>query len=259
MTLLGLIKRAMRLLKVLNVGDEPTADEAADGMEAANAMTDAWATRRLLMYSTARNVYPLAVAKQVYQLGPNAVSPDWPGPRPVAVDYAGLLLANGDPAQVEELPLHILRTEAEFARIRMKALASTYPTSLYCDRWYNNPNPLTSGVSNVGSANVFVWPVPTQVNSVALYTPLAISQFTALTQLIALPPGYARALPYNLAVEFADEFEVTPSANVLRIAAESLDDLARANWRPRKLRANASLGGSIRGGGAFDVYTGDDR
>lgn len=258
MTLLDLIKRSMRLLNVLNVGDPPTADEAADGMTAMNSMIDAWGTRRLLIYSTARNIYPLTAGKQVYQLGPNTTAPDWQGPRPVAVDYAGLLLANADPTQAQEMPLHILTTEAEYARIRMKALTSTYPEALYCDRWYNNADPLTSSVANVGSANIYLWPAPTQANSVALYTPAAISQFTALTQLIALPPGYARALPYNLAVEFAPEFEVTPSDTVLRIASESLADLARMNWRARKLRADSSLDKSARGG-VFDIYLGEDR
>lgn len=229
MTVLDLITRAMRLLGALNIGDAPTAAESQDALLALNAMVDAWATEKLMLYTRARNLYSLVAGQQVYQIGP--AGPDWIAPRPMYIDAAGLVLLNSDPTQVVERPLRIL-SELEYAAIRVKGLTSTLPTKLYYDRYFNNPDSTTAPV---GSANVYLWPCPTIVNEVALYTPQAIAQFTGLTQTIALPPGYARALPYNLAVELAPEFDRAPSEALVAVAVESKASLKRANVHPERV------------------------
>lgn len=252
MTVLDLISRSLRLLKAINIGDTPTAAETSDALLALNAMVDAWATERLMIFTTARNVYPLAINQGVYQLGPQG--PDWIGPRPVWIDAAGLLLANTDPTQIYERPLKKL-TNIEWAAIRMKGLTSTLPTALYYDQYFNNAD---SSTSPVGSGNVALWPVPTQLNSVVLYTPQAVSQFSSLTQPIALPPGYARALPYNLAVELAPEFGAEPSDVVVEIAMESKANIKVSNVVSGmgRLRVDAAL---RTDGGAFDWTIGETR
>jgi hypothetical protein len=248
MTVLDLITRSMRLLGCINIGENPTAPEAQDALLALNAMVDAWATERLMCFTSARNIYNLAQNQQVYQIGP--LGPDWIAPRPEYLDGAGLLLANSDPTQVIEIPLEVLRTDKEWARIHAKGIPSTIPTKLYYDRGYS------TGVGNLGSGNVALWPIPTVVNQVALYTPTIVSQFTGLTQTISLPPGYARTLPYNLAIEMAPEFDKEPSDVVVAIALASKDSLKRANLQLDKLRTDLPRG---ERGGTWDYQLGETR
>ncbi len=248
MTVLDLITRAMRLLGAINIGDVPTAPEQQDALLALNAMVDAWATERLMMFTSGRNIYNLAQGQQVYQIGP--LGPDWIAPRPEYVDAAGLLLVNSDPTQVIEVPLEVLRTDKEWARIRAKGIPSQLPTKLYYDRGFS------TGVGNLGSGNVAFWPVPTFANQIALYTPTIVSQFTGLTQTISLPPGYARCLPYCLAIEMAPEFDREPSEVVVAVAMSSKDSLKRANLQLDTLRTDLPRG---EGGGHWDYMIGEER
>lgn len=253
MTVNDLINRSLRLLGAINIGDPPTAPEAQDALLALNGMVDAWANERLMIYTTARNLYNLAPDQQVYQIGPSG--PDWIGPRPTRIDAAGLLLGNSDPTQVYERPLAVIRTDKDWAAFRIKGLQSTLPLGLYYDRWYSNPD---SATSPVGSGNIAVWPVPTAVNQVALYTPVAVSQFTALTQTIALPPGYQRALTYNLAIELAPEFDREPSDVVVAIAEQSKAGIKRVNAPSAigRMRTDPVLRGK---GGYWDYTIGETR
>jgi hypothetical protein len=248
MTVLDLIKRSLRLLGALNIGDNPTAEEAQDALLALNAMTDAWATERLMMFTTGRNIYNLAPGQQVYQIGP--LGPDWIAPRPAYLDGAGLLITNTDPTQVLEQPLDVLRTDLQWARIRAKGITSTLPTTIYYDHGFS------SGILNLGSGNVAFWPIPTFANQVALYTPTIIAQFTGLTQTISMPPGYNRALPYNLAIELAPEFDREPSEAVVAVALEAKASLKRANLQLNTLRTDLPRG---ERGGHWDYQLGIER
>ncbi|HZQ53324.1 MAG TPA: hypothetical protein VFB14_14065 [Bryobacteraceae bacterium] len=253
MTVQDLITRAMRLLGAVNIGDGPTAAEEQDGLTALNAMVDAWANERLMIYTTARNQYPLVAGQAVYQIGPSG--PDWTAPRPQSIDAAGLLMGSSDPTQIYERPLEVIKTDKEWARVRLKNLGSPLPLAIYYDRWFSNPN---SATNPVGSGNVAVWPVPQVVNQIVLYTPVAVSRFTAQTQTLSLPPGYERALTYNLALEMAPEFDREPSDVVVAIAEQSKAGIKRVNAISAigKLRVDPALAGRR---GIFDWTIGEER
>jgi hypothetical protein len=244
MTVLDLIKRSMRLLGALNVGDPPTNEEAQDGLTALNALVEGFATERLLMFTSTRQLFNLTSGKQVYAIGPGAVSPDWTAARPEYIDAAGLILFNSDPSQVIERPITVLRTDREWAAIRAKSLSSDLPTKLFYDHGY----------SASGAGLVALWPNPSAANQIALYTPTAVSQFTALTQTISLPPGYARMLPYNLAVEWAPEFDKEPSQVIVAVAMESKANVKRANVAITPLRMDLPRGDR---GGSWDYQLGE--
>lgn len=253
MTVLDLISRALRQLGAYNIGDSIDAPTEQAGLMALNTLVDAWATERLLIYTTARNQFSLVAGQAVYQMGPNG--PDWTAPRPLWIDAAGLLFGDSDPTQIYERPLHIVKTDKEWARTRLKNLTSPLPLAIYYDRWFSNPD---SNTNPVGSGNIAVWPVPTVANQIALYTPVAISQFANLAQPVNLPPAYARALAANLAIELAPEFDREPSQALVAIAMESKEQIRRVNAPATigQLRVDRSLAGRR---GIFDWTIGAER
>ena len=244
-TVLNLIKRSMRLLGVLEVGSNPTADEEQDGLEALNAMVDAWALLRLMIYASVRQVFALNANQASYEIGPHAV--DWVAQRPVFLDGAGFLY--GVSGQQYERPVQIY-TPDEWQNQRAKSLSTSVTTSLIYDYGFSNQN--SSASADVGSGNVFVWPLPSVSGLIALYLPQAVSEFTSVNQTIALPPGYRRALAYNLAIESASEYDAEPSDVVVAIAATTLESIQRANVKLNALRCDAAVARHTRGGG-YDI------
>ena len=66
-----------------------------------------------------------------------------------------------------------------------------------------------------------VYPVPSQVFTLVLLPWQAHSPYAGWDAVLEWPQGYARAMQYNLALELAPQYEVEPSALVLRTAEES--------------------------------------
>lgn len=219
----------MRLIGVTDHGRTQGALQLADGLTSLNLMLDTWNAEKLALYATVRNVFSLTAGKQTYTLSPSG---DFNlTPRPHEIEYAGILTLTGAPQPVE-LPIAIW-TEQDWAACSIKSVASSLPTAIYCD-W------------NWPAATVNLWPIPTANVQLALYTPQLLSQFANLSLTIDLPPGYADALRYNLAVRLAPEYAKTPSPLVLELAASLKGAIKTANAEPIALGTDAGLLGNGR-------------
>jgi len=262
-TLLALIKRAMRLIGVVNIGTPYLPpDEAQTGLEAMNGMVDAWQIERLMIYTVSRSLFPLNVGQPSYEIGPNADPVlGWVAQRPIYIEGAGVIYAGAAGAYADEIPVRVL-TLKEWRNEVVKGLTTggNIVTKIYFDNGFTNPNGTVTGAggaSDVGSGVVYVWPITAQAGQMALYLPQAVSEFTSINQTVALPPGYRRALAYNLAVEIAPEFDTEPSDVVVGIAQESKANLKRANVHLDKLSCDPAMTGGRRGGAnGFNIYDG---
>lgn len=241
-TVQDLIQSSLRLLNATGHGRTPSSPVLTDALAALNQLVDQWGTERLTMYTTSRTVFNVVAGQQVYLLGPSGA--DWTAPRPPYIDQAGLLLSG---TTATEIPLTILRTQADWAAIRVKGVTSSIPTKLYYEDDYPN-------------GQIAFWPSPSASSQVALYTPVAIAQFTSLAQTISLPPGYEKALRYALAVELAPEFvEGALNPLVLAQAEEAKLGLQRMNLTVNRVRVDAALT-SVGGRRArFDIVIGESR
>lgn len=186
MTVQDLAATALRLAGVLGGARRlPSASDLAEALDCLNSLLDAWNTERLLVYSVARRVFPLTPGKNPYTIG---ASGDFDTPRPVKIERAGLVMADTVPAL--EIPFGEILDHDEWARLPVKDLAGTLPARLYYDTAY----PL---------GRVYLHPVPTVANSLALYLWQTFSQAASLADPVDFPPGYRAALEYNLALELA--------------------------------------------------------
>lgn len=224
MTALQIIQAALRLIGVLASGEPLGASEATDGLVSFNNMLDSWSNEKLIAFPVLRESFPLSSAGllQTYTWGTTGILAS---ARPMNVKKAIIQLSGTTPAI--ELPLDILNVD-EYAAVVLKTLTSNFPLYCYIDDAYPNKN-------------VSVWPVPTDsTNSLVFYStkPLASA---ALNTPLSVPPGYLRAMQFNLAVDLAPEYGKQVPAGVTAIAVTSKADIKRTNTKPVYLGVDSAL------------------
>lgn len=226
-TPLGVIKAALRLINVLEAGEDPEPDDAQDALDTLNSMVDSWNAERLMVYTLPRLVFNLQATKQTYTLGING---DFNTPRPARIELISVITNLNNPDGPLELPIEKV-TEYGWAAIPVKSITSTLPQKV----WDDNGNPLR---------NLSYWPIP-QINlQTAIYPWTAISQFSELGAQFNFPPGYYRALRYNLALELAPEYGKEPSPSVSGIAVASRAIIKSNNMETLEMACDPAVVGT---------------
>lgn len=198
-----LIASSLRLINVLASGETPSGAESTDALMILNQMLDTWNADRLMIYTIKIDEFPLTVGKQTYTMG---ASGDFNTSRPARIERMGIVSLN-NPVQPLELPLEML-TDTGWAAIPVKIIQSSLPQKVYDDGAF----PLR---------NLNFWCIPSVAVNVRIYSWSALSQFADLITDYTFPPGYLRALRYNLAMDLAPEFGVTAPASVAETARQA--------------------------------------
>jgi hypothetical protein len=142
-----------------------------------------------------------------------------------------------------EIPLSIYNIQ-EYADIVQKQTQSTQPEALYFQRGA----PLST---------IYLYTVPSAANKLVLYSKKALSNFTSVNDSISLPPGYQRALRYNLALELAVEYGKQPSEYVFQTSQELKAQLMRVNDAGNPVTMKSDILGLAQDSTKpFNVYTG---
>lgn len=223
MTAGSLIASALRLVGVLAAGEDPAAEDSNDALVTLNDLIDSWSNENLLIPNKVSETFALTANQQTYTMGSGG---DFDTTRPVSIENALLQVTNVSP--VLELPMAILNQD-QFANISLKTLTSNYPSSIYNDQAY----PLN---------NIKFWPVPESSGyNVVLYSWKPLSQVATLATSFSLPPGYTRALRFNLAVDLSGEYGKTLPDTVTAIAIQAKAAIKRTNVRPYYLRVDSAI------------------
>lgn len=231
MTTAGDIIRAA-LGKILVLGTQDTLADAdmQTGLDALNMMLDSWQNQSLAVYAVQQYAANALVAGTAsYTVGSGGT---FNVARPVrilkaftryqGVDYAMTCV---DRYQYDDIPVKTVQG---------------IPQILFYDRLY----PL---------GTVYVYPVP-YPSGMTLYFDgyLPIESFTDTADAFSLPPGYVRALVYNLALELAPDYNKDAGPDVRKIAAESLGTLKRNNQQDVLMKYDVAL---LAPTGAYNVYS----
>jgi hypothetical protein len=210
-----LLSSSFRLIGVLASGETMPADEAADGLVVLNQMLDSWNTERLMIFTQLISEFPLVPGQQVYTLGAGG---NFNIPRPSRIERMSIVnLAN--PAQPLELPMEMLSDE-DWQTVPVKVITSTLPLYVYDDGAF----PLR---------NLSFYPVPQSTVNTRIYSWSSLLQFPDLTTDVTFPPGYLKAIRYNLAVdliaEYPGEYSQLTVSSVTTQARETKAKLKRLN------------------------------
>ena len=235
-TVKDLISKSLRTINALGVGDVLDSDTAQWCLDALNDMVDAWNVERLMIYTISSSTWNLVPGKQTYQMGPTAVAPDFPAPRPVNIEAAGILI-NG-----MEFPLDLLGDD-EWEATGLKSIVSSIPTALYNQGSY--PNTALS-----------LWPVPGAAYKLVIYSWQNIPSFTDVNDTVSFPPGYSEALRYNLAVRLAIELQRPVSQALADMATSTKAKIKRNNEVAPLMSCDPAILGGPRWGSLSDFLGG---
>lgn len=210
-TVRDLIKGSLRLIGVLATGETPSAEELNDALSVLNDMLGSWSLESLTLFSQQRESFPLVPGKRSYTMGDSG---DFDTVRPLSVQMAGVEIIG------TELPIQI-SNQSQWAHLSIKSTPGL-PSQIYID--YSHPR-----------ATIDVWPVPSVANNLILYSAKSLTSFSSINDPLTLPPGYAKALRYNLATELAPEYGRSLDAAIIAGAVEGKENIKRMNIKPQYL------------------------
>jgi hypothetical protein len=225
-----IITRSLRKLGVIGEGEVPTASQSSDGLASLNAMVDSWSAEAGPIFEETKDSYVLTANDGEYTIGSGG---DINVTRPIRINAAFVRKSGTD------YPLQIIGKE-QYARIDDKDQSGT-PEKIYYD-------------GNFPLGNLYLWPVPNDADTLFLYDEKALTTFTSLDTTLVAPPGYERALIFNLAVEDAPDYEVEPTPTTQRIAAESKYMVVSANQMNET--DILSVDAALLATGGFNILTG---
>jgi hypothetical protein len=230
-TALDIIKDSLKKIGVIASGEALSSEEAADGLRALNNMIASWNTQNLIMLGLTIEEFTLTPAQNSYTLGSGG---NFNTSVPIRTDAAFIKDTDGT-----EFPIEMI-DNIRWGQITVKSSSASYPRYIYID--YNYP-----------LQKVYLYPTPSEANTLILHNYRKLSSFATLTTSASLPDGYERAVIYNLALELAPDYGKEPSALILKIAEEGLANVKRVNIKPRTLRVDEAVGGK----GAYDYRIGE--
>lgn len=234
MTVRGYLASSLRLLGVLAPGEPLQEQDYTDALQSFSDMLDAWSLKRLTIYGQRRDELALADGTQRYSIGTGGA---WNIPRPTWIDRASFLTTDGIESNIDVYP------EDQWAEIGLKSATGPLPAGIY----YNPTFPLGA---------VDVWPVPTDATvKIVLYGPAAVlTSVASLDTVISAPPGWAKALRYNLAVELGPMYPGMLAQEVADVARLALAAIKRPNSSKNEMRLDPAL---VTPRGRFSIDTGE--
>lgn len=223
-----LITSTLRLIGAISAEETPSAAEANDALAVLNQLIDQWNAERMMIFTITINEFPLTVGQQVYTLGPGG---NFNMPRPAKIPRMSIVsLLN--PAQPLELPIEMLTEQQWQEEIPVKLIQSTLPLQCYDD-----------GAFPFRNLNFRY--IPTIPVNVRIYAWQALSQFVDLVTDYTFPPGYIKAIRYNLALDLAPEYERPLNPEITAQAATSKGIIKSMNTVIVDLKCDTALIGDM--------------
>jgi hypothetical protein len=231
-TALSIIKGAMRLVGALEAGATPSGEDSTDALEALNDLLEQWSLERLTVFQVLNETFTWAGAAVSRTIGSGG---DFATTRPTRLE-PGCFARD---ASGFDWPLKILDS-AGYQAIRQKSQAGSVPEWIY----YSPEMPL---------GKLYIYPVPAAAVTVNLASLSQFSSFPDPATAVVLPPGYVRALKFNLAINMAPEWTGRDaSMTVVTQALESKAAISRINTTRRNRPIDLALR-TRRGGRYYNI------
>lgn len=189
-------------------------EQIAEVTEFLNQMLDSWNTMRNSIYALTDLSFNLVGNQYIYTIGPGA---NFNGPRPQKIQRMDLIYET-EP-QLLRLPIELIDADV-WAAIRVPNLPNAVPIKCYYDNGYSQ-----SPGGQTGWGTLYFWPGPMSGFQVEMWIWSTLPATLGVGDTLYVPPGYARAITYNLAFEILPLYpkNVTPEREqqIMRVAHET--------------------------------------
>lgn len=197
---IDLIRRSMLLINAVAAGEMPTDGDLNDALLTLNELIDSWSLQRLAVYESPVESFVLTPGQANYNWGVTAGLTGFATERPALIENVYCVRGG------VSTPVRLV-TQEEYDWISMKST----PSPLIEQVLYVNDFPL---------GRITVYPVPSEAVTLVFDTSRILVGPVTLQTVIALPPGYLRALRYCLAVDLWPEYSnTTTDINQIRATA----------------------------------------
>lgn len=213
-----IITRAMQRNGVLTKNEALDGDEAIDGLSALNDMLSSWSNDSLLIYARLSESFPLVSGQPAYTIGAGG---DFDTARPLQILTAFTRIGNID------YNIGIIN-ENTFDGIPQKNISNSIPEVMYYDGGF----PL---------GTIRIYPVPT-VGTLHIRSEKQLTTLPTLDTDLEFPPGWERALIFNLALELASEYGQPVDQATYQIATSALGKIKTAVARNKMMDAYPQSG-----------------
>lgn len=218
-TATDIIGQALGLISVKDPVEAVSGTEAASCFLRLNGLLDSWRTESLAAYSVAR--VSASVSAATATIGPAGTFVI--ASRPVRIEVGSFFTAGG-----VDYPITPIGAQ-RYNEIPIKTNGGLGPNVVYCDEAWP-------------TATLYFYPVPSSAVTVTLLVQTQIAAFANLTTDYSFPPGYARALAFDLALELAPEYQVQIPQTLLRRAEAAKRAITRVNTRVPVMNLPAIVG-----------------
>jgi hypothetical protein len=226
-----IINSSLRLIGVLAGGETPDADTSNDALTTFQAMLDSWNAERLSVYSTGDLVFTWPANSATQTIGPTG---DQVATRPVAIDQSTYFKLNNLSYMLQWV------NQDQYNGIALKTVTSTWPQVCFVNDTFPN-------------ITLTVYPVPTSATEWHVISVTPLTTLSSLATTVSLPPGYWKALTYNLALELAPQFGMEPPVQVIRGAVSSKRTIKRQNAPMDKMALPYPL---VQFNSRWNIYSG---
>lgn len=213
-TALECITDALQKIGVYAPGEVVSAADAERGRITLNDMLDSWSNESLMCYAIKENSFLLTPGIAAYTVGLGGAF-DTTRPLKILTGPGTCYLQDNN---LNNYNINVIPQD-QWNLIGTRAVNSNVPDTLFYDPQF----PL-------GIINLF--PTPNIAYTLFFDSYLQLVDFTDLTQTLSLPPGYAKAIKDNLAIELHPYFAASQiSPIIIESASRSKGNIKRLNTR----------------------------
>src|SRR3990167_341600 len=223
----SMVLRALRLIGVKGIGDTLTSGEQTAYLSDLNAMLESWSLERLLCYQILTESHALTTSVGSYTIGSGGAINTT---RPTKIVDPCFIRDSSN----RDTPVRIIEAVA-YGAIPDKTADGSTPECLYYDASFAT-----------SLATIYLYPEPAASLTLHFSSWKQLQSFAAITTTVVLPPGYQRAIEFNLAIELAGGLANVPDS-VASMARQSKAAIKSVNQRPLTMHIDPALLGGVRG------------
>lgn len=226
-----IIERSLLMIGAIASGETPTSDEQSDAFTAMKEMLDSWSNEHLIIPAATNEDVTLVANQQSYTMGSGG---DFDTTRPMRIEQAIVRDATNFDLKIYNI------TQDEWAFNPLKQTTSELPLELYVE--YTNP-----------LATLYFWPKPSSARTVSLWSWKPLSAIATVSTELTFPPGYDRAIRFNLARELAGEYGKSLTPEQMEIARESKANIKIMNKKQILMGLDSGVVGRAK---PYSILTG---